>query len=873
MFLARKGQGVPGAVRCSLRAAPRIVLRRPRLDIRGYLSCSSRSLTPALTGRFLAVVLLVPLLPLLLPAQGPPSDRVAVASAVSYKGTMVPDSLATGFGSNLAPRVAQTGLHSNSNLFTELAGSSASGYLTDGMQPGYVDWKWPLFGDIAVAYANGKVWLRNTQQCPLQTALVFPAVTINAVSSGPYFYSIKSRPPGNWVLWPEAPWLGIGCVSSDASYKTYQLSAGAKQGAPIYSAPTPNTETGVAGNLRIELFLGVAPIAVSQDVRDVPLATDITSPTTPAFGGIGVACTPASCSISFGVTASDTGSGMRGFKIAVNGAPLLGNCDPPLRDGSRLSQSSGSLSVEVRDLQPGTTYQVTAIAYDNVANASNLGSSTIRTPVCASSYAINPSSAKFPASGGTGSVTVAAPAGCLWQASSGAGWMTITSCESGCSGNGRADYTVAAYHGTSPRSGTMSIAGQPFPVTQEGVRTLTINSSNPNSGVSIGVSRVDNDGQGSGTTPFTRNYNSGTPVTLTAAPTAGGNNFQKWLKDGSDAGTSVTLQVTMDAEHVLVAVYFGSCTVPTITTQPAGQSINSGLTATLGVVASGTSPLSYQWYQGVPLDTSTPLGSNSSSYTTLPLTTTTSYWVRVSNACGSANSTVATISLGTCSGPEPSLSATVNPGFYIAASTIQAGGAEGYWEMSVEPQKDQRGGGFIFGGGIQEKGMTPYFAAFLLSSLQEVLIQLNPRVLPGGDASKFSVCVRLLDGKRQQIGTERCSTAFIQFWQTLLPDFYIIEVRSGGLSPRGYAELLLGEKNLPSGLIVGGFLSSQVPGFIAFSVAQRQEVWIKAAGRNTFVGDFAASCLCLTLYDANRNVVATSCSTGGTASFDVLPSR
>jgi len=654
---------------------------------------------------------------------------------------------------------------------------------------------------------------------------------------------------------------------------------------------------------------------------------------------------------------------MRGFKIAVNGAPLLGNCDPPLRDGSRLSQSSGSLSVEVRDLQPGTTYQVTAIAYDNVANASNLGSSTIRTPVCASSYAINPSSAKFPASGGTGSVTVAAPAGCLWQASSGAGWMTITSCESGCSGNGRADYTVAAYHGTSPRSGTMSIAGQPFPVTQEGVRTLTINSSNPNSGVSIGVSRVDNDGQGSGTTPFTRNYNSGTPVTLTAAPTAGGNNFQKWLKDGSDAGTSVTLQVTMDAghtvtavyaaavrtltvnssspdsgvsisvspvdnsgwgsgttpftrnynsgtpvtltaaptaggnnfqkwlkdgsdagtsvtlqvtmdaEHVLVAVYFGSCTVPTITTQPAGQSINSGLTATLGVVASGTSPLSYQWYQGVPLDTSTPLGSNSSSYTTLPLTTTTSYWVRVSNACGSANSTVATISLGTCSGPEPSLSATVNPGFYIAASTIQAGGAEGYWEMSVEPQKDQRGGGFIFGGGIQEKGMTPYFAAFLLSSLQEVLIQLNPRVLPGGDASKFSVCVRLLDGKRQQIGTERCSTAFIQFWQTLLPDFYIIEVRSGGLSPRGYAELLLGEKNLPSGLIVGGFLSSQVPGFIAFSVAQRQEVWIKAAGRNTFVGDFAASCLCLTLYDANRNVVATSCSTGGTASFDVLPSR
>ena len=225
--------------------------------------------------------------------------------------------------------------------------------------------------------------------------------------------------------------------------------------------------------------------------------------------------------------------------------------------------------------------------------------------------------------------------------------------------------------------------------------------------------------------------------------------------------------------------------------------------------------------------------------------------------------------VGACCGPEPSLSVTVDPGFYIASSTIQAGGAEGYWEMSVEPQRDQRGGGFIFGGGIQEKGMTPYFAAFLLSSPQEVLIQLNPRLLPGGDASKFSACARLLDGRRQQIGTERCSTGFIEFRQTLPPDFYIIEVRTGALSPGAYFEFLLGERDLPAGLIVGGFLSSEVPGFIAFSVAQRQEVRIKAAGRCAF-GAFAAKCLRLTLYDSNRNIVAVSGSAGGAASLDLI---
>ena len=218
---------------------------------------------------------------------------------------------------------------------------------------------------------------------------------------------------------------------------------------------------------------------------------------------------------------------------------------------------------------------------------------------------------------------------------------------------------------------------------------------------------------------------------------------------------------------------------------------------------------------------------------------------------------------GACSGPEPSLSVTVDPGFYVASTTIQSGGAEGYWEMSVEPQRDRSGGGFIFGGGVQERGLTPCFGAFLLNNRQEVLIQLNPRVLPGGNASQFSACARVLNSQRQQVGAERCSTSFIEFRLTLPADFYIIEVRSGGLSPRASIESLLGERNLPPGIIVGGFLSSQVPGFVAFSVAERQEVRMRAAGRNTF-GEFAASCLQLTLYDALRNVIAQGRSQPGT---------
>src|SRR6185295_1758710 len=87
---------------------------------------------------------------------------------------------------------------------------------------------------------------------------------------------------------------------------------------------------------------------------------------------------------------------------------------------------------------------------------------------------------------------------------------------------------------------------------------------------------------------------------------------------------------------------------PSITTQPASQTIGSGQTATLSVVATGTAPLAYQWYIGTSGTTTSPInGATGSSYTTPALTTTTSYWVRVTNASGTANSATATITIAT----------------------------------------------------------------------------------------------------------------------------------------------------------------------------------------------------------------------------------
>jgi sulfatase modifying factor 1 len=92
-------------------------------------------------------------------------------------------------------------------------------------------------------------------------------------------------------------------------------------------------------------------------------------------------------------------------------------------------------------------------------------------------------------------------------------------------------------------------------------------------------------------------------------------------------------------------------TAPAINTQPASTSINSGSTATLSVVASGTAPLTYQWYQGSVGTTTTPVGTSSASFTTPALTATTAYWVRVSNAAGGVNSALATVTVAAVTTP------------------------------------------------------------------------------------------------------------------------------------------------------------------------------------------------------------------------------
>ncbi|MBP7865282.1 MAG: S8 family serine peptidase [Acidobacteria bacterium] len=82
---------------------------------------------------------------------------------------------------------------------------------------------------------------------------------------------------------------------------------------------------------------------------------------------------------------------------------------------------------------------------------------------------------------------------------------------------------------------------------------------------------------------------------------------------------------------------------PLITTHPQSAGVCSGTTTSLSVTANGTGTLHYAWYQGAPGDTSIPVGTDSPSLTTSPVTTVVSYWVRVTDDEGSVDSLAATL--------------------------------------------------------------------------------------------------------------------------------------------------------------------------------------------------------------------------------------
>jgi hypothetical protein len=135
-----------------------------------------------------------------------------------------------------------------------------------------------------------------------------------------------------------------------------------------------------------------------------------------------------------------------------------------------------------------------------------------------------------------------------------------------------------------------------------------------------------------------------TPVgsTQNFTTTALTTNTSFWAEVVNSCGNAQTIAA------VITVSPGNTCSNAAIVSHPVSGSIIVGGVATLSVSASGSSPLSYQWYQGAKGDTSKPVGTNSASFTSSPISANTSFWVRVTNTCNgtqTADSNAASITV------------------------------------------------------------------------------------------------------------------------------------------------------------------------------------------------------------------------------------
>jgi len=210
--------------------------------------------------------------------------------------------------------------------------------------------------------------------------------------------------------------------------------------------------------------------------------------------------------------------------------------------------------------------------------------------------------------------------------------------------------------------------------------------------------------------PVSRTVTAGQPATFSITATGTAPLMYQWKKNGanltgatssvyttpatsaSDNGTQFTVAINNAAGNATSNVAVLTVNVPpSITAQPASQTVTVGQTATFLVTASGTAPLSYQWQR----NGATITGATSASYTT-PVTCTldkgAQFTVVVSNSAGSVTSNAATLTVNGSTVVAPSIttqpnSLTVTSGQTATFSANASGTAQlGYqWQKNGTP--------------------------------------------------------------------------------------------------------------------------------------------------------------------------------------------
>ena len=169
---------------------------------------------------------------------------------------------------------------------------------------------------------------------------------------------------------------------------------------------------------------------------------------------------PAPAPVPIGVTGT---SGSSPFTLSLTGAPWAN-----LSTGTGTAPTSVNLSVDTSGLGVGTYTSFLGVVATTSVNRTDFAPVVLTVaPAPPCTYAVNPTNGTAAATGGSGSFSVSAGSTCSWTATTADSWITITSGTSG-TGGGAVAFTAAANPGLNPRSGTISVNGAVYSLTQFG---------------------------------------------------------------------------------------------------------------------------------------------------------------------------------------------------------------------------------------------------------------------------------------------------------------------------------------------------------------------------------------------------------------------
>jgi hypothetical protein len=334
---------------------------------------------------------------------------------------------------------------------------------------------------------------------------IAPTSQTSPAGGGTGSVGVTAQTGCTWSAQSNAPWIS---VTSGAS--------GSGNGTVGYSVAANTSTAARTGTVTI----GDQTFTVDQAGAACSYSLTPTNQSMPASGGVALVdlTAPAACSwtatsnvswLTITAGGSGSGNGTVTFDVAVNTGPgrtgtltiggqtftvmqASSSCTYTLIPSSRTVADSGASGVISVGTTTGCAWTaestvpwITAsgsspasgtVSYTvepNTSPSSRVGTVVIgsviftvtqegTTPSCV--YSISPTSQIMTASGGGVNVAVSVSDGCAWSAATNATWLTIMS-GAGGNGNGTVGISVAVNTGAS-RTGTVTIAGQTFTVTQ-----------------------------------------------------------------------------------------------------------------------------------------------------------------------------------------------------------------------------------------------------------------------------------------------------------------------------------------------------------------------------------------------------------------------